>query len=82
MQHIISSNIKNESENELNNLVLKPPTSLSSLFNQFNKIPHTHDQKDPENRIRFKYYDLEKIQPMKIPNKNSYLSLRQEITRL
>ena len=82
MQHIISSNIKNENENELNNLVLKPPTSLSSLFNQFNNIPHTHDQKDPENGIRCKYYDLEEIQSMKILNKNSYLSLRQEITRL
>ena len=61
----------NDNENEFNNLVLKPPPSLSSLFNQFNNIPQTHDHKDPENVVRSKYYDLEEVQLMKILDKNS-----------
>ena len=76
MQHILnSSNMKNCNENEFNNLVLKPPPSLSSLFNQFNNIHQSYDHKDHENVVRCKYYDLEEFQSMKIPNKNSSLSL-------
>ena len=76
MQHILnSSNMKNDKKIEFNNLVLKPPPSLSSLFNQFNTIPQTNDHKDPENVVKCKYYDLEEVQSMKIPNKNSCLSL-------
>ena len=76
MQHILnSSSMKNDNEIEFNNLVLKPLPSLSSLFNQFNNIPKAHDHKEPENVVRCKYYDLEKVQLMKIPNKNSCLSL-------
>ena len=56
-------------------LVLKLPPSLSSLFNQFNKIPQTHDHKGPENVVSCKYYDLKEVQSMEIPNKNSCLSL-------
>ena len=67
--------MKNDNKIEFNNLVLKPPPSLSSLFNQFNNIPQTHDHRDPENFVRCKYYDLEEVQSMKIPNKNSCLSL-------
>ena len=60
MQHILnSSNMKNDNKIEFNNLVLKPLPSLSSLFNQFNNIPQTHDHEDPENVARCKYYDLE-----------------------
>ena len=67
--------MKNDNKIEFNNLVLKPPPGLSSLFNQFNNIPQTHDHKDPENVVRCKYYDLEDVQSMKIPKKNSCLSL-------
>ena len=74
IQHKLnSSTIKNE--NEFNSLVLKPPLSLSSLFNQLNNISQTHDHKYPENVIRCKYHDLEEVQSMKIHNKNSCLSL-------
>ena len=69
-----NGNKKNDIENEINNLVLKPPPSLSSLFNQFNNIPQTQDHRDPENVIRCKYHDSE-VQSIKIPNKNSCLSL-------
>ena len=76
MHHILnSSNMKNDNKIGFNNLVLKPPPSLSSLFNQFNNIPQTHDHKDPENVVRCKYYDLEEVKSMKVPNKNSCLSL-------
>ena len=34
-----------------------------------------YDQKDPENVLRCKYYDLEEVQSIKIPNNNSCLSL-------
>ena len=40
MQHILnSSSMKNDTEIEFKNLVLKPPLSLSSLFDQFTNIP-------------------------------------------
>ena len=66
--------MKNDNGSEFDNLLLKPPLSLNSLFNQFNNIPQTHDQKDPESVVRCKYYDLEEVQSMKIPNKNSCFS--------
>ena len=61
--------MKNDNKIEFINLVLIPHPSLSSLFNQFNSIPQTHDHKDPENVVRCKYYDLEEVQSMKTPNK-------------
>ena len=33
--------------------------------------------KDPENVVKCKYHDLEEVQPMNIPNKNSCLSIFQ-----
>ena len=76
MQHILnSSNMKNDNENEFNDLVIKPPPSLTSLFNQFNNIPQIHDHKDPESVVRCKYYDLEEVQSMNIRNRNNCLSL-------
>ena len=74
MKHILnSSNMKNDIKIEFSNLVLKPPR-LSSLFNQFYNLTQTHNHKDPENVVRCKYYDLEEVQSMKIPNKNSCFS--------
>ena len=61
--------MKNDNKIEFNNYVLKPPASLSSLFNQFN-LRQTHNHRDPDNVVRCKYYDLEEFQSMKIPNKN------------
>ena len=76
MYHILhSSNMKNDNKIEFNNLVLQPPSRLSSLFNQFNNVPQTLYHKDPENFVRCKSYDLEQVQSMKIPNENSCLSL-------
>ena len=76
-QYINSSNIQNkENDKEYSsNLVLKPPPNLNSLFNQFNNSSQIHDFKDPENVVKCKYYNLEEVQTMKIPNKKSSLSL-------
>ena len=52
MHHALNnSKMKNDNKIEFNNLVLKPPPSLSSLFNQINNIPQTHDHKDYENVV-------------------------------
>ena len=67
--------MKNDNENEFNNLALKPRPSLSSLFNQFNNVRQTNDHEDPKNGVTCKYYDLDEVQSMKIPIKNSCLSL-------
>ena len=76
IQHILNiSNVKNSSANEPNNLSLKPPPSLSSLFNKCDNTSQANDHKDPENVVSSKYYDLGETQSMKISNKNSCLSL-------
>ena len=49
--------------------------NLNSLFNQFNISSQTHDFEDPGNIVNCKYYNLEEVQTMKIPNKKSSLSL-------
>ena len=63
---------------EINNLnsplLLKPPPDLTLLFNQFNNaIPE--NRSDPENVIQSKYYDIDQLQKLKIPNKENSLSL-------
>ena len=73
-KYVNRNNIQNKDIDEDNssNLVLKPPPNLNSLFNQFNNSSQIHDFKDPENVVNCKYYNLEEIQTMKIPNmKNS-----------
>ena len=51
-------------------LVLKQPASLSQLFNQFNNTPENHTNNDPDNAVKCRYYDTEKIQTLNIPNKS------------
>ena len=76
-QYISGHNIQNNDNDEdyYSNLVLKPPPNLNSLFNQFNNSSQFHDFKDPENVVKCKYYNLEEVQTMKIPNKKSSPSL-------
>ena len=53
---------------------MKPPPDLALLFNQFNNtIPE--NRSDPENVIQSKYYDIDELQQLKIPNKEKSLSL-------
>ena len=61
--------------NSSSTLVLKQPANLSQLFNQFNNITENHTNKDPDNAVKCSYYDIEKTQPLKIPNKSKSLSM-------
>ena len=63
-----------ETNNLNSSLLLKPPPDLTLLFNQFNNaIPE--NRSDPENVIQSKYYDIDELQKLKIPNKENSLSL-------
>ena len=63
-----------ERKNLNSSLLLKPPPDLALLFNQFNNaIPE--NRSDPENVIQSKYYDIDELQKLKIPNKENSLSL-------
>ena len=77
IQYINNSNIQNKDngKNNSNNLVLKLLPNLNSVFSQINISYQTHDFKDPKNVVKCKYYNLEEIQTMKIPNKKICLSL-------
>ena len=71
---INGNNDNNESKNSNSSLILKPPPDLALLFNQFNNaIPENNN--DPENVIQSKYYDIDELQQLKIPNKEKSLSL-------
>ena len=61
--------------NSSSTLVLKQPANLSQLFNQFNNITENHTNKDPDNAVKCSYYDIEKTQPLKIPNQSKSLSM-------
>ena len=56
-------------------LVLKQTANLSQLFNQFNNNNENHTNKDPDNAVKCRYYDIEEIQTLKIPNKSKSLSM-------
>ena len=61
-----------ESKNSKSYLILKP-ADLALLFNQFNNaIPENNS--DPENVIQSKYYDIDELQQLKIPNKEKSFS--------
>ena len=63
-----------ETKNLNSSLLLKPPRDLTLLCNQFNNaIPE--NRSDPENVIQSKYYDIDELQKLKIPNKENSLSL-------
>ena len=64
-----NNTITSSETNNLNSfLLLKPPPDLALLFNQFNNAI-------PKNVIQSKYYDIDELQKLKIPNKENSLSL-------
>ena len=66
----------NESKNSNSSLILKPLPDLALLFNHFNNaIPENNS--DPENVLQSKYYDIDELQQLRIPNKEKSLSLFQ-----
>ena len=44
-------------------------------MNQFNNNAAPEDNTDPENVVQSKYYDIDELQTMKIPNKDKSLAL-------
>ena len=62
----------NGSKNLNSFMILKPPSDLALLFNQFNNV--IENNSDPENVIRSKYYDNDELQQLKIPNEEKSLS--------
>ena len=63
--------------NSSSTLVLKQPAKLSKLFIQFNNITENHTNKDADNAVKGRYYNIEEIQTLKIPNKSKSLSMFQ-----
>ena len=63
-----------ELENDHNNsLLLKPSQNLELLANQFNNA--TPENNDPGKIASSKYYDIDEMHNIKIPQKNNSLSL-------
>ena len=54
---------------------MKHPANLSQLFNQSNNITGNHTNRDPDNVVKCRYYDIEEIQTVNIPNKSKSLSI-------
>ena len=67
-----NTTISNETKDVNSSLLLKPPADL--LFNQFNNVI-LENCSDPENVIKSKYYDIDELQQLKIPNMEKPLSL-------
>ena len=61
--------------NSTSTLVFKQPANLSQLFNQFSNITKNHTNRDPDNVVKCRYYDIEEIQTLNIPNKSKSLSM-------
>ena len=55
-------------------MILKSPPDFALILNQFNNaIPE--NSSDTENVIQSKYYDINELQQLEIPNKEKSLSL-------
>ena len=67
--------LKLDNLNSTSTLALKQPANLSQLFNQFNNTTENHTNKDSDNAVKCRYYDIEEIQTLKIPNKSTSLSI-------
>ena len=67
--------LKLDNMNSTSTLVFKQPANLSQLFNQFNSTTENQANKDSDNVVKCRYYDIEKIQTLKIPNKSKSLSM-------
>ena len=71
----LTDSLKLDNMNNTSPLVLKLPANLSQLFNQLNNITENHTNRDPDNVVKCRYYDIEEIQTLNIPNKSKSLSI-------
>ena len=59
---------------EISSLLLKPTPNLELLVNEFNNATQENNN-DPENISSSKYYDIDEMHNVGVPNKNRSLSL-------
>ena len=59
---------------EISSLLLKPTPNLELLVNEFNNATQENNN-DPENISSSKYYDIDEMHNVGVPNKNKSLSL-------
>ena len=71
----LTDSLKLDNMNSTSKSVLNQPANLSQLFNQFNNITENHTNRDPDNVVKCRYYDIEEIQTLNIPNKSKSLSM-------
>ena len=71
----LTDSLKLDNMNSTSTLVLKQPANLSQLLNQFNNITKNHTNRNPDNVVKCRYYDIEEIQALNIPNKSKSLSM-------
>ena len=71
----LTDSLKLDNMNNSSTLVLKQPGNLSRLLNQFNNITENHTNRDADNVVKCRYYDIEEIQTLNIPNKSKSLSM-------
>ena len=68
-----NNNIPGKALHSEGSILLNPSEDLKVLVNQFNAS--AEDNTDPENIVQSKYYDIDELQTMKIPNKDKSLAL-------
>ena len=71
----LTDSLRLDSMNSRSMLILKQAANLSQLFNQFNNITESHTNKDSDNVVKCRYYYIEEIQTLNIPNKSKSLSM-------
>ena len=71
----LTDSLKFDDLNSTSTLVLKQPANLSQLFNQYNNITENYTKRDPDNVVECRYYDLEEILTLNIPNKSKSLAM-------
>ena len=66
----LTDSLRLDSMNSTSMLVLKQAANI-----QFNNITESHTNKDPDNVVKCRYYHIEEIQTLNIPNKSKSLSV-------
>ena len=65
---------KGQKTSEISSLLLKPTSNLELLVNQFSNLTPENNN-DPENISSSKYYDIDEIHNVGIPNKNKSVTV-------
>ena len=74
LTNFLNNNKPVKTLNNESSVLLKPSENLKFLVNQFNDAS-PEDNTDPENVVQSKYFDIDELQNMKMPQKNKSLAL-------